>query len=386
MADRCPFTTGIHDVDALHERLRTTGTGVHRAELPDGSPVWVITGYDTVRRFLADPNVSAAKADSTMGYRGNSLPPALDANLLNMDGEDHRRIRRLAAEAFALPRHSAQEKVVVDIVTDLVAQLPATGEIDLMDGLCEPLPVRVTGTLLGLSPDQLPAFRAASAPLLRADESHEPEALRNSMRTLLGLIAAAIAAKREQPGQDLLSAWIAATDGDDRLTEDELMSLAFVTIVGGFENTIALTSLVLDELVRHHQSQARELLDRPAEFDTLIRSLIRTCSPMNYAIRRFPRTDLDINGVRIPQGHTVFASIRSAHTDPAAHSRPHLTFGHGRHYCLGAALAEMQTIHAVRAVLQKYPHLSPLAPRETYRLRSSWLTYALAELTLTTAP
>ncbi|MVU77688.1 cytochrome P450 [Nocardia sp. ET3-3] len=381
--ERCPFTTGIHDVDALHEELRTRGDGVHQAELPDGSPAWVITGYDAVRRLLADPNVSAAKADSTTGYKGNSLPPALDANLLNMDGEHHRRIRKLAAEAFAPPQYPAQEKVILDTVTELVAQLPATGEVDFMDGLCEPLPVRVTGTLLGLSPDQLGDFRAASAPLLRADDSHEPEALRTSMRTLLGLIGNAIAAKRRDPGQDLLSAWIAARDGDDRLTEDELMSLAFITIVGGFENTISLTSAVLDDVVRDHQPQARELLDRPTEFAAFIRTRIRANSPMNYAVRRFPLTDLEINGVQIPRGHTVFASIRSAHLDPAGKTRPALTFGHGRHRCLGATLAELQTIHATRAVLHKYPTLNAPRPRNSYTLRHSWLTHALAELTLT---
>ncbi|WP_405497049.1 cytochrome P450 [Nocardia sp. NBC_00511] len=378
----CPFAVGVHELDALHEQLRTSGDGVHQAELLDGSPVWVITGYENVRRFLADSNVSAAKADSTTGFRGNKLPPALDANLLNLDGEAHRRIRKLAAEAFAPPRQAAQRQVVTDIVAELVGELPASGDIDLMGGVCEPLPVRVTGTLLGLRPDQLGAFREASSPLLRADSSHEPEALRNSMLTLWGLISAAIADKRSRPGTDLLSDWIAARDGADRLTEDELVSLAFITIIGGFENTISLAALVLDDLVRNHQDRARESLDTPAEFAALIRELIRTAAPMNYAIRRFPLTDIEINGVTIPRGHTVLASIRSAHLDPASDNRPALVFGHGRHYCLGAPLAEMQTIEAARALLTRYPHLEANAPRETYRLRDSWMTYSLAELTL----
>ncbi|MQY20111.1 cytochrome P450 family protein [Nocardia macrotermitis] len=380
----CPFGASTHDVDVLHERMRTEGCGVHRAVLPDGSQAWVVTGYDAVTRLLTDTAVSAAKADSTTGFRGNRLPPALDANLLNLDGPAHRRLRTLAAEAFGPRHHRFHEQIVADTVRELVADLPSDGPIDLMNGLCEPLPARVTGTLLGLPPEQLGAFRDASAPLLRSDASHEQDALRRSMMTLWGLISAALADKRRTPGQDLLSVWIAARDGQDRLTEDELVSLAFLTIIGGFENTISSTAFVLDELVRSHQGHAREMLDRPSEFAALTRRLIREAAPMNYALRRFPLTDIEINGVVIPRGHTVFASLRSAHLDPAAHGRPDLVFGRGRHYCLGAKLAELQADHAARAVLEKYPHLRVAGPREEYRLRESWMTYSLAELTVST--
>ncbi|RMI30563.1 cytochrome P450 family protein [Nocardia stercoris] len=379
---QCPFATGVHDLDAIHERMRLRGNGVHSAELPDGSPVWVVTGYRAVTGLLADPNVSAAKADSTTGFRGNRLPPALDANLLNVDGDTHRRLRRLGAAGFGPAQRHHQEQVVLGTVADLVDRLPAAGLVDFMAGLCEPLPVRVTGTLLGLPDEQLDAFRDASAPLLRADASHEPDMLSRSMAALLALITAAIAGKRERPGDDLLSAWIAARDGADRLTEDELTSLAFITVIGGFENTISLIALVLDELVRHHQPQAREMLDRPVEFAELIRRLVHTVAPMSFAVRRFPLTDIEINGVPIPKGHTVIASLRSARLDPEAHGRPEPTFGHGRHYCLGANLAELQARHAAQAVLRKYSTIEVIGPRDSYALRDSWITYALAELTL----
>ncbi|MCU1641415.1 MAG: cytochrome [Nocardia sp.] len=358
---------------------------MHQAELPDGSPVWVVTGYEAVTRLLADPRMSAAKADSTTGYRGKKLPPALDANLLNMDGEEHRRIRKLAAEAFAPRNHVAHEKMVVEAVSELVTALPANGEIDFMDGLCEPLPARVTGALLGLPREQLGAFRDASSLLLRLDSSPDSEETHKSMTTLLGLLSGVIADKRRAPGDDLLSAWIATRDGEDRLTENELMSLAFITIVGGFENTISVTAFALDELVRNHQAHAREILDRPDEFAKLIRQLIHEGSPMNYSLRRFPTADLEVNGVTIPRGHTVFLSLRSAHLDPAGVGKADLVFGYGRHYCLGAKLAELQAQHAARAVLHRYPHLGVIGPRADYRLRSSWLTYALAELRMIAA-
>ncbi|MFE3262407.1 cytochrome P450 [Nocardia sp. NPDC059091] len=356
------------------------GTGVHEAELPDGSPVWVVTGYDAVIRLLADPVMSASKADSTTGFRGQNLPTGLNENLLNLHGDQHRRVRQLAAAAFAPRHHPAHEKVVAEAVGELVEDLPTLGVVDLMGGLCEPLPPRVIGPLLGLPREQMPAFRAAISPLLRLDGSHVSAAVRESMATVVGLVAGAIADKRADPREDLLSQWIAARDGEDRLSENELMSLAFLTITGGLENVTSMTALVLDELVRHHQSEGRESLDRPADFAALIGRLIDITRPTNFALRRFPLTDIDVNGVRIPRGHTVFLSLRSANLDPARRGRPHVVFGYGRHYCIGAALAEMEAVHLARAVLQRYPRLEVLGPREGYRLRSSWLTYALAEL------
>ncbi|MFE3317547.1 cytochrome P450 [Nocardia sp. NPDC059195] len=380
---RCPFEAGIHGVDPLHEDLRTRGHGVHEAQLPDGSPVWVVTGWEAVTTLLADPRMSASKSDSTTGFRGQNLPPALDQNLLNLDGAQHRRVRKLASAAFASAHHPRHEQVVRDAVTELVDAMPTVGEIDAMGGLCEPLPPRVIGTLLGLPDDKLDAFREAARPMFLIDSSHEGEAVRGAMTTMLMLVAGVIEAKRRDPGEDLISRWVTARDGADRLSEEELISLAFAVIIGGFENVTTLTAAVLDELVRNRGEQARAVLDSPPEFARLVRAVIGVAAPVNYALRRFPLTDIEVNGVRIPRGHTVFLSLRSAHLDPGR-GRHDLVFGHGRHFCIGAALAEMQVVHAARAMFGKYPTLRPVKARESYRLRESWLTYAFAELPLQT--
>lgn len=379
---QCPFTAGTHDVDVLHEGLRTRGAGVHQAELPDGSPVWVVTGYEAVTRLLADPRMVATKSASTTGFRGQNLPPALDANLLNIDGDDHRRVRRLAADAFAPRHHAAHEKVVAAAVSELVDVLPDSGEIDLMRGLCEPLPPRVIGELLGLPRDQLDEFRRAAQPMFAVDRSPHGEALQGALTQMLLLVAGVIEHKRGCPGSDLVSRWLQARDGEDRLSEQELISLVFATIIGGFENVTSLTSLVIDEVLRHNAAQARDLLDNATEFRAFIREVIGAVAPVNYALRRFPLTDFVVNGVTIPRGHTVFMSLRSAHLDPARKGRPDLAFGWGRHYCIGAALAESQAVHATEAVLRRWPGARPHQARRELALRPSWLTYALAELSV----
>ncbi len=355
---------------------------MHQAELPEGSPVWVVTGWQAVTSLLADPRMSASKSDSTTGFRGQNLPAALDQNLLNIDGEQHRRVRKLAAEAFAPAHHAWHEQVVAAAVAELVDALPATGEIDAMGGLCEPLPPRVIGTLLGLPNEQLGEFRSAARPMFLIDTSSEGEAVQGAMVSMLTLVAGVIEDKRREPGNDLISGWLRARDGQDRLSEEELISLAFAVIIGGFENVTSLTSAVLDEMVRSHGESARRLLGTPQEFAGLVREVMGAVAPVNYALRRFPLADIEVNGVTIPRGHTVFLSLRSAHLDPARRQGRDLVFGHGRHFCIGAALAEMQAVQVARAVLEKYPRLEAVKPREEYRLRPSWLTYAFAELPL----
>ncbi|MGF0320732.1 hypothetical protein [Nocardia fluminea] len=342
-----------------------------------------MTGYEAVTQLLADPQMVANKSASTTGFRGQNLPDALEANLLNIDGADHRRVRQLAAQAFAPRHHLAHEEVVAAAVAELIESLPPTGEIDLMGGLCEPLPPRVIGELLGLPREQLAAFRQAARPMFDTDQSKCGEALRDSLTQMLLLVAGVIAEKRRTPGDDLLSQWLQARDGDDRLSEQELISLVFATVIGGFENVTSLTALVIDEVVREHEEHARDVLDDDAAFTALIRTTIGNVAPVNYALRRFPLTDIEVNGVTIPRGHTVFMSLRSAHLDPVSVGRPDLVFGWGRHHCIGAALAQMQVVHATRAVLRRWPHLRTNHPRREYQLRPSWLTYALAELTIT---
>ncbi|MDI9979762.1 hypothetical protein [Rhodococcus sp. IEGM 1307] len=379
----CPFAAGTHAVGRIHDRLRQD-TGVHRDKLPDGSPVWIIGGYEAVTNLLADHRMSAAKSDSTTNFRGQNLPRALDMNLLNIDGEQHRRVRRLATTAFAPEHHAAHKRVVGDAAKRLIGDLPASGELDLMSGLCEPLPPRVIGTLLGLPQDKLDRFQTAARPMFAIDTSEEGYAIQGALGAMLMLVAGAINDKRQHPGDDMLSGWIAARDGEDCLSEEELISLAFATIIGGFENVTALTALVIDEAVRFRSTETRLAVDSAdsGSLPKLVREIISDVAPVNYALRRFPLEDIAVNGITIPRGETVILSLRSANTDPARGARPDLAFGRGRHFCIGASLAETEAIEALRHVFRRWPRLRPTKERSDLVLRHSWLAYSLAELSV----
>ncbi|WP_156046561.1 cytochrome P450 family protein [Rhodococcus wratislaviensis] len=124
--------------------------------------------------------------------------------LLNIDGEQHRRVRRLATTAFAPEHHAAHKRVVGDAAKRLIADLPASGELDLTSGLCEPLPPRVIGTLLGLPQEELDRFQTAVRPMFAIDTSEEGYAIQGALGAMLMLVAGAINDKRKHPGDDML--------------------------------------------------------------------------------------------------------------------------------------------------------------------------------------
>ncbi|MET9322983.1 hypothetical protein ABZX75_22710 [Streptomyces sp. NPDC003038] len=137
----------------VYAQLREAGS-VHRVALPDGSPVWLVTHEADVRQGLVDPRLSVNKRHSGSGFKGFSLPPALDANLLNIDADDHLRLRRLVSQGFTPRRVQALRSCVQAAVDTLVDQLAerveADGRADVVTKFARPLPLKVIGDLLAV--------------------------------------------------------------------------------------------------------------------------------------------------------------------------------------------------------------------------------------------
>ncbi|GAU69015.1 putative cytochrome P450 [Streptomyces sp. NBRC 110611] len=386
----------LDDPHTAYAALREAGP-VHRITGTDGNPAWLVTRYDDVRRALADPRLSLDKRHATPGgYRGLALPPALDANLLNMDPPDHTRIRRLVVKAFTPGRVDALRAPVRRVADGLLDAMERRGApADLIADYAGPLPIAVICDLLGIPPHDRPDFLAWSNALITPDPSR-PESAKQAVGAMLEFYTGLIAAKRAEPGDDLLSDLIAVrddTDGNghrDRLSEDELTSLAFLILLAGYENTVHLIgNAVLGLLDR--PEQLRRLRRNPAELPTAVEEFLRYDGPAPLAIRRFPTEDIEIGGVRIPAGDTVLLSIASANRDPARFPGPdtlspgrdvsgHLGLGHGIHYCLGAALARMETVTALDALLGRCPDLRLDVPRDTLRYRRTLRSRGLISL------
>ncbi len=336
-----------------------SGGTARRVKLPDGSGAWLIGGYDVVRAALADPRLSLDKRNAN-GYSGFSLPPALDANLLNMDPPDHTRVRRLVAQAFTARRSDALRPRVQQIADELLETIAPQGHADLIAALAGPLPVTVICELLGVPADARADFRTWTNALLAQEKAGAAQAVQN----LHGYFQGLVDAKRARPSDDLLSALITARDADDRLTADELTSLAFLLLFAGYENVTNLIGI-----------GAVALLTHPDRAVPSVDDLLRRDPPAPYAIRRFPVEDVTLAGVRIPAGDTVLLSLQETGTDGA-----HLGFGHGIHYCLGAALARIEVETALDSLIRRFPDIALDVPVAELRWRPSMRTRGLLEL------
>ncbi|MEV1065692.1 cytochrome P450 [Streptomyces sp. NPDC050263] len=389
----------IADPYAAYARLREAGP-VHRITGTDGLPAWLITRYDDVRRALADPRLSLDKRNAKPGgYRGLALPPALDANLLNMDPPDHTRIRRLVSQAFTPRRVAALREPIRETADALLDAIEPLGRADLIASYAAPLPIAVICDLLGVPPHDRRDFRSWTDALVAPDPA-EPSRAKQAVGSVLAFFTRLIADKRSDPADDLLSALIAvrdeadgAADGADRLSEDELMSLAFLVLFAGYENTVHLIGNATVALLGHPDQLAALRAD-PGRLGSAVEELARYDGPTPLAIRRFPTEDLVIGGVTVPAGETVLLGLAAAHRDPARFSDPdrldigrdatgHLALGHGIHYCLGAPLARLETEIALAALLDRFPRLSLAVPAGELRRRPAMRARGLLELPVT---
>ncbi len=192
-----------------------------------------------------------------------------------------------------------------------------------------------------------------------------------------------IAAKRTSPGDDLLSALVTARDDSGSLEEDELISMSFLLLVAGYVTTVNLIGTGIATLLTH-PGQLKLLRDSPGLLPSAVEEFLRYDGPVNPGIVRFPTEDVEIGGVTIPRGATVLIATAIADRDPsrfpdpdqldvARAENPHLAFGHGVHYCLGAPLARLEGEIAIGTVLRRLPSLALAVPYEDLRWQAASL-------------
>ncbi|PPK71373.1 cytochrome P450 [Actinokineospora auranticolor] len=380
------------DPHPTYARLRADG-GAHHVSTPDGAKAWVVTGYADVRAGLADPRLSLDRANAGAGYRGFALPPALDANLLNLDPPDHTRLRALIAGAFTPKRVAALAPAIEAAATELLDAVPVGEPVDLIAAFAAPLPVRVIGDLLGVPAADRDRFRSWTSVLLTPRPDQPPTAARDAVAAMYGFLVDLVAAKRAAPADDLLSALIAVRDEEDRLSEAELVSLAFLGLWAGYENLVNLIGNGVWALFAAPE-QLADLRAHPDVLPSAVEELTRYDQPLQFAIRRFPRTDVEIAGTVIPAGDTVLLGIAAANRDPAVFAdpntldlrrdpNPHLSYGHGPHRSFGSRLSQVEAGIAIAALLARgcAPATPDFEPRWLPSFRNRGLTSLPVRLT-----
>ncbi|MFD8462331.1 cytochrome P450 [Streptomyces antimycoticus] len=389
-----PFNAAFFaDPYSVYARLRSEAS-VHHVALQDGSPIWLVTREADVRAGLYDPRLSVSKAHSRAGYKGFSLPPALDANLVNMDPPDHLRLRRLVSKVFT-PRHVENLRGGIQGTADHLADglaklLDNEGVADVVTGFANHLPVAVIGDLLGVpEADRRPFADRVSAMVAPEHPSHVAEAVDHLHRYLIDLVAS----RRANPDDNLLSELIAVRDEGDRLSENELVSLAFLLLMAGSESAQHLITSGLLTLLSH-PDQLAAIRDDWTLLPSAVEELLRYAHPNHMAIRRFPVERIEMGGTSIPPGETVMLCLASANRDPDRYPDPdqfdifrqdktHLSLGQGLHYCLGASLARMEIETALATLLRRFPGLGLATRVEELPWRTSVRSRALKALLVT---
>ena len=388
---RQPFTetSGI----ARHwgfEDLAAEGP-VQRLMLFTGVPVCLITGYAETRELLAHPDVVRSPLDGP--HRDTMMDDLInrtERHMLGANPPDHTRLRKLVTAAFTRRRIDALEPRIREIATGLLDEMAAAGDrVDLVDAYSYPLPITVICELIGIPAVRREDFRQWSSVFVNAT-MHTAEEYIEATTLMLDFVHELIVQKQQAPTDDLLSGLIAARDGGDRLSEDELTSMIFLLLAAGHETTVSLITNGVHALLRH-PDQLELLKAEPDRLPAAVEELLRYDGPLQAAIPYIAQAPIDIAGSRIEAGEVIVFALLPANRDPRKVERPdelditrpdsaHLAFGHGIHHCLGAPLARLEGRIALGLLFERFPGLRLAEPERDPVRTPGLLMNAIREL------
>jgi cytochrome P450 len=377
---------GDHDQEdpfPLFARVRERGP-VHLVTLLDGHDAWLVAGHAEARIALNDPRLSkdmhAAMAAS--GVVAEGLPgPAFARHMLAVDPPDHTRLRRLVAGAFSVRRIERLRGGVERIVHDLLDAIEGRGAeavVDLVESFAFPLPFTVICELLGVPESERATLGRAFTEMLSPTRTPEEYAeAKRASDVVVESLRDLVANKRRERDDALVSALLDARDGDDLLSEQELLSTIFQLMVAGHDTTASLIGNGVVALLTHPAQLARLRAD-PALLPNAVEELIRYDAPVPHSTFRYALEPIELGGVTIPAGAQVIVGLASANRDHTRYERPdqldvgradvrHLGFGHGIHFCLGAPLARVEGEIALGALIRRFPDLRLAIPAAELR-------------------
>ncbi|WP_309055495.1 cytochrome P450 [Streptomyces sp.] len=361
----------VADPYPAYAELRSTG----RAHWFAPTRQWLIPHHADVSALLRDRRLGRTYTHRfTHEEFGRAAPdPAYepfhtlnDHGLLDLEGADHSRVRRLVSKAFTPARVERLAPAVRRLAAGLVGELVARGGGDLLALVAEPLPVAVIAEMLGVPEEdeeraRLRPWSAAICGMFELNPSEETarRAVRASIE-FSDYLRELIARRRREPGEDLISALV----GVEELTEQEMISTCVLLLNAGHEATVNTAVNGWWTFLRHGVRPD----PAPEKLSTAVEELLRYDTPLQM-FERWVLDDIEIGGVTLPRGAEVALLLGSANRDPARFGptagdldltrpdNPHVTFGAGVHYCLGAPLARLELHALFGEVLRQAPGL-----------------------------
>ncbi|MFJ3902954.1 cytochrome P450 [Streptomyces sp. NPDC090025] len=356
-----------------------------RVRFPYGDDAWLVTRYEDVRAVLSDPRFSLAEAVRRDQPRIGPMPRA-GGGLIALDAPRHTQLRVLLAKEFTARRIERLRGHIRQVADGLLDRMLAAGPpADLVEDLAFPLPMALICEITGVPEADRPAVRAWADTVCSGGVT--PESVRRDAQEFFALMHGWIEARRRAPAQDLITVLVRACD-EGQLTEDELTGLLNELLIGGFvttTNQIANFFAVL-LLPGEGDNGGPELLaavqDRPELIPRAVEELLRYVPLLNgLTLPRYASADVELGGILVRAGEPVVVSQAAANHDPEAFpapgrisldrsGTPHISFGHGIHYCLGAHLARLELQVTLERVTARLPGLRIAVPEEELRWRS----------------
>jgi cytochrome P450 len=394
--EQFPFRLAPEDAGTpsrLYTRRRRDGTP-GQITLPSGDTAHWVIDYDEVSQVLRDRRFSRNfryPGAPRMVTEGDlSLVP--DA-IVNVDPPEHTRLRRTVQSAFRPGHEQHWRPVVANIVGQLLDEVAAAGPpADLVTDFASLLPIRVMCDLMDVSPDdqkRLISWTGIFFSTSTASRADRAEANREFLAYVLELIAV----HRARPGTGLVDELIRSRDADGALSEAELIQMIVAMFIGGQENTSATLARGIFALLRQREAY-EALCAEPGLIPAAVEEILRYELPTEGAFLRVTTADVELPSGTIPPGRAVQASLAGANRDPAYFTdaerfdirrdpNPHLAFGAGTHFCVGAPLARLELRTALAAVTARFPRLRLAADPSSAQFANDTLVRALQTLPVT---
>jgi cytochrome P450 len=356
---------------------------------------WLATTHDAVTRVLRDRAFGRIWADWEPADEMEPFNTLHRNQMMESEDQAHARLRKLVSSAFGRGHVERMRPRIDDLVTQMLDDLDPSEPVDLLSQYAEPLPVYVIADLLGVPRDDHVQLRAWSQAIVHMYEHDVDESVRE------GAVAASVAfadyvrgllvERRASPGDDLVSDLLAERDGTSQLSDDELVASVVLLLNAGHEASVNVFGNGAHALLTH-PDQLTRVTSGAVPIATALEELIRYDAPLQL-FERTATADVDVADVVVENGQKVACLMGSANRDELVFAdaakldvgrdpNPHVGFGMGVHFCLGAPLARLELEITFRRLLERWPGLGLAAPaprRPTWVLRG----FEAMEVTLT---
>ncbi|MFC4122134.1 cytochrome P450 family protein [Nonomuraea zeae] len=366
----------------------------------------MVTSYEMVNAILSNDDVLYSKSPAYFTALHDGTVPAdwplrqliEGDHLLVKDREEHRRLRSLINRAFTPGRVAGLAPRIQEMTDELLDRLAGeTGVVDLVKAFTEPLPVAVICELFGV-PEGIERNQIREWSNVLLSHTASPEEAAATGAAILGYLAEFVERKRGAPGDDLTTGLIKAQEDDgDRLSDEEMLWILWLVLIAGHETTVHLIANAVIALCTDREQLA--MAQERDAWDQVVEEALRSRNSVVGVLFRYPNEDVRLGETTIPAGEPIMVGIAGAGTDPATFGadagrfdisrgarEPHLGFGRGPHFCLGAPLARLECRIALASLFGRYPDLDLAIKEDEVGYTSSFITEGPSALPVVLGP